>query len=264
MSNVLSNSQLPVYPDLTGKVVLVTGSSRGIGAETCRYFAASGAKVVVNGRDRAAVDTAVAVIQEQGGQTIGIAADCTQLSEIETMRDEIEAEFGPVDVLATFAAAGNARPGPLENATEEEWHSSIDGSLTSTFFSLKTFLPSMIERKRGAIITMASSAARLPRPQAPVAYSAAKAGVVMLTRNVAMQVAKYSIRINCLAPATILSDRVKQMMPEDRQKELAASFPLGRLGQPSDVAQAALFLASEASSWITGITLDIAGGDIML
>lgn len=253
----------PTYPDLQNKVVLVTGSSRGLGAETCRRFSDNGAKVVVNGRDEKAIDKVVAELQARGGEALGVVADSTKLSELEAMRTKIEQAFGSVDILATFAASGESRPGPVETISEEAWVSSIDGSLTSTFFSLKTFLPSMMERKRGAIVTMATSAARLPRPQAPLAYSAAKAGVVMLTRNIASQVAQYSIRVNCLAPAMILSDRVKSLSRSQLQ-QLAQSFPLGRIGQPNDVAQATLFLASDASSWITGITLDIAGGDVMV
>ena len=120
----------------------------------------------------------------------------------------------------------------------------------------------MIERKSGAVITMASAAARLPHVEAPLAYSAAKAGVTMLTRNVAVQVAPYSVRVNCLAPSAILNDRMRQVMSQEQQEQLAASFPLGRIGRAEDVAQATLFLASDASSWITGITLDIAGGRI--
>lgn len=253
----------PTYPDLTNKVVLVTGSSRGLGAETCKRFAENGAKVVVNGRDSSAVDKVVAEIQARGGEALSVVADCTKLSDLEVMRTTIEQAFGPVDVLAAFAASGDMRPGPVEQKTEEEWHSSIDGSLTSTFLSLKTFLPSMIERKAGVVITMASAAARQPTAQSPVAYAAAKAGVIMLTRCVANQVAHHCVRVNCVAPSAIFNERM-QSMSRNQLQQLAASFPLGRIGQPNDVAQAALFLASDASSWITGITLDIAGGNVML
>lgn len=258
------NQSFPTFPDLANKVVLITGSSRGLGAETCRAFAANSAKVVVNGRDKKAMDGVVADIQARGGEVIGIVADCTSLDATENMREQIEQAFGTVDILAAFAASGDSRPGSLETVSEEAWHSSINGSLTSAFFSLKTFLPSMIQRKSGAVITMASTAARLPHPQAPLAYSAAKAGIIMLTRNVAMQVAPYSVRVNCLAPSAILSDRMRQTMTQEQQQQLAASFPLGRIGQGGDIAQATLFLASEASSWITGITLDITGGKVMV
>jgi 3-oxoacyl-[acyl-carrier protein] reductase len=165
--------------------------------------------------------------------------------------------------LAAFVAGGRAGPRPTEQLTEEEWRSTIDGTLTATFLTVKSFLPGMIERRRGAIVTMASSAARVPLG-APVAYAAAKAGVIMFSRYVASEVGQYGIRVNCLSPHTILTENVQRQMPEERQREWAAMVPLGRLGTPEDVALAALFLASDSSAWLTGVTLDVAGGRIML
>jgi 3-oxoacyl-[acyl-carrier protein] reductase len=154
-------------------------------------------------------------------------------------------------------------PGPTAQITEEEWRSAIDGNLTSTFLTLKSFLPGMIERGNGSIVTMASSAGRVPTP-APTAYAAAKAGVVMLSWQVAGEVGKHGVRINCLAPDSILTERTRSYMSEDQVRQWAEAFPLGRMGAPEDVALATLFLASESSSWLTGVTLDVAGGKIML
>jgi 3-oxoacyl-[acyl-carrier protein] reductase len=253
----------PTYPDLAGKVAVVTGGSRGIGAATCRLLAANGVKVVVNGRDEAAIDAMVSTIRSNGGQAIGVAADCTDFAAIERMRQQVERELGPVDVLAAFVAGGHARPGPTEQTTEEDWRSTIDGTLTVTFLTVKSFLPSMIARRRGAIITMASSAGRVPTA-ANAAYAAAKAGVVMFSRHVANEVGKHGVRVNCLSPSTVLTESLQQLIPEARKQEMAATHPLGRLGAPEDVALATLFLASDSSSWLTGITLDVAGGQIML
>ncbi len=139
----------------------------------------------------------------------------------------------------------------------------INATLTATFLSVKSFLPGMIARRRGSLVTMASSAARVPLG-APAAYAAAKAGVIMFSRHVANEVGKHGIRVNCLAPHTILTERTQRSMPEERQREMAAMTPLGRLGTPEDVALATLFLASDRSSWVTGVTLDVAGGRIML
>ena len=254
---------IPTYPDLVGKVAVVTGGSGGIGAATCRLLAASGAKVVVNGRDEAKIGAVVGGIQADGGQAIGVAADVTDFAAIERMRERVKEELGPVDVLAAFAASGGPPPGPTAQITEEEWRSAIEGNLTSTFLTLKSFLPGMIERKSGSIVTMASSAGRVLTP-APTAYAAAKAGVVMLSQQVASEVGNHGVRVNCLAPDTILTERTQCFMTEDQQQQWAAMFPLGRLGMPEDVALATLFLASESSSWLTGITLDVAGGKIML
>ena len=254
---------ISTYPDLAGKVAVVTGGSGGIGAATCHMLAANGVKVAVNGRDEARIGAVVDEIRSGGGQAIGVAADVTDFAAIERMRRRVEEELGPVDVLAAFAASGGPPPGPTAQITEEEWRSAIDGNLTSVFLTLKSFLPGMIERGRGSIVTMASSAARVPTP-APTAYSAAKAAVVMLSRQVAREVGEHGVRVNCLAPDSILTERTRRYMSEDRQKQWAAAFPLGRMGTPEDAALATLFLASDASSWITGVTLDVAGGKIML
>ena len=251
------------YPDLANKIAVVTGGSRGIGAATVRSLAACGAKVVVNGRDTTAIDALVADIQSEGGQAMGIAADCTDFSALEQLRARVEQELGPVDILAAFAGGGIIRPGPAEKVSEQEWRSVIDGNLTATFLTVKSFLPGMIERRRGSILTMASTAGRLPSA-APAPYSAAKAGIIMFSRNLANDVAKYGIRVNCISPAAVLTERTRQLMSEAQQKEIAALHPLGRMGVPEDIASAALFLASESSSWITGITLDVAGGRVMI
>ena|SRR5438874_1638693 len=123
------------------------------------------------------------------------------------------------------------------------------------------------ERGRGSVVTLASTAARFSggeRIGAPTKYAAAKAGVVRLTRDVAREVAHRGVRVNCVSPSTILTERLQAMIPEDRNEQMTAMHPLGRLGTPEDVALATLFLASESSSWITGVTLDVAGGQIML
>jgi 3-oxoacyl-[acyl-carrier protein] reductase len=253
----------PTYPDLAGKVAVVTGGSGGIGAATCRLLAANGAKVAVNGRDEAKITTVVDGIRSDGGRAIGVAADVTDFGAIERMRRRVEEELGPVDVLAAFAASGGPPPGPTAQITEEEWRSAIDGNLTSAFLTLKSFLPGMIERGRGSIVTMASSAGRVLTP-APTAYAAAKAGVVMLSRQVAGEVGEHGVRVNCLAPDSILTERIRRYMSEDQQVQWAAAFPLGRMGTPEDVGLATLFLASDSSSWLTGVTLDLAGGKIML
>jgi 3-oxoacyl-[acyl-carrier protein] reductase len=255
-------AEIPTYPDLAGKVAVVTGGSGGIGAATCRLLAANGASVVVNGRNETAIGGVVAGIKEGGGRAIGAAGDVTDRLAIEELRGRVEDEFGPADLLFAFAGGGKARPGPTAGISEDDWRSSVDGSLTATFLTLKSFLPGMIERGGGSIVTMASSAARVPT-SAPAPYAAAKAGVIMLTRQLASEVGGHGVRVNCLAPHTILTERIRSVMPEDRYRQIAAEIPLGRLGTPEDVGLAALFLASDASSWITGITLDVSGGRTM-
>jgi 3-oxoacyl-[acyl-carrier protein] reductase len=252
-----------VYPDLAGKVAVVTGGSGGIGAATCRLLAANGARVVVNGRDQARIQAVVDAIHADGGEAIGVTGDCTDLAAIERMRQQVEQDFGPAEVLAAFVGSGRARPGPVADVPEEDWRSTVDGSLTATFLTLKSFLPGMSQRGRGAIVTMASSAARLPGLGAPAPYVAAKAGVIMLTRQVASEVGRHGVRVNCLAPHTILTEQIQRVAPEEWREKMVAAIPLGRLGTPEDVALAAVFLASDSAAWITGVTLDVAGGYVM-
>jgi 3-oxoacyl-[acyl-carrier protein] reductase len=254
---------IPSYPDLAGKVVVVTGGSRGIGATTCRLLGRQGARVVVNGRDEAAIEAVVHEVCAAGGQAIGVGADCTDFGAVERMRETVELRLGPADVLAAFAGGFGAYT-PAHLIAEEEWHSVLDSNLTATFLTVKSFLPGMIERRAGSIVTMASNAARVLDILTTASYAAAKAGIVMFSRHVAKEVGQHGVRVNCVAPATVLSERVDRLMSEERQREVAALSPLGRMGTPEDVALATLFLASDSSAWLTGVTLDVAGGRIML
>ena len=166
---------------LEGKVALVTGSSRGIGAAIARRFAREGARVAVHGRDRVALAAARSDIEKAGGRAIDLVAEMTRYAEIEAMRRDIESRLGPVEVLVANAGGSFTRPGPLEETSEDGWRSSVDDNLTSTFLTLKSFLPGMKERKAGGIVTMSSAAARRPHPNSPIPYAAAKAGVELLT-----------------------------------------------------------------------------------
>lgn len=249
---------------LENKVALVTGSSRGIGAAIARTFAEAGAKVAVHGRDAAAAEAVRADIERSGGHAACFLADLTRFDAIEAMRLAIEERFGPVDVLVTNAG-GNAfvPPGPVEDIDPAAWQATVDANLTATFLTIKSFLRGMKSRKAGSIITLSSAAARRPTARSPAPYTAAKAGIQLLTQVLAAQGGPFGIRANCIAPETILTERTAQQIPKPQQETLASSHPVARLGTPFDVASAALFLASEQSSWITGTVLDIAGGAVM-
>lgn len=249
---------------LENKVALVTGSSRGIGAAIARLFAQHGAKVAVHGRDRDALAVVRSEIERAGGKVTQVVADTTKFTEIEMMRRQIEHDLGPIDVLVANAGGSHTPPGPLEQISEEGWHASVDGNLTATFLTIKSILPGMKERRAGTIITMSSVAGHRPHPRSPIPYAAAKAGIEILTKDLAGQVGPYGIRVNCIAPETILTERNKQRIPEAQQQALIDAHPIRRLGTPEDVADAALFLGSDESAWITGIILDVAGGAVMV
>lgn len=248
------------YRDLAGTIAVVTGGSRGIGAETARRLVANGAKVAVVGRDGAAIDALVESVRREGGTAYGAQADVTHFPAIERMRAAVEAELGPVDVLAAFAG-GQGMPVPTPEMSTDRWRQVIESDLTSVFLTIRSFLPGMVERGHGSIITMASSAGRIPS-QANAAYAVAKAGVVMLTRHLAHEVGPKGVRVNCIAPSSILTERTEKLIPDETKQQIAAMHPLGRMGTPDDVANTALFLASDASSWLTGITIDLAGGRV--
>ncbi len=241
---------------LKDKIALVTGSSRGIGAAIAALFAREGAKVALHGRDVHALSEVLADIVQAGGQAIDVTADVTKFGEIEAMRGRIEREFGPIDILVANAGGSFTTPGPLEQTSEDEWRASIEGNLTATFLTIKSFLPRMKERRTGNIITISSAAAHRPYPMAPIAYGAAKAGIEILTQDLAGQVGPYGIRANCIAPETILTERNRQRIPSAQQQDLIDWHPIRRLGTPEDVAHAALYLASADAAWIAKALVD--------
>ena len=247
-------------PDLHDEVVVVTGGSRGIGAGSARRFAELGAGVVVSGRDPAALDAVVASITSTGGRAVGIRADCTDQAEVDALLAGTEAAFGPATVLLAFAG-GDGRPEPMAQLDDTRWRAVIDTNLTATYITVRTVALGMIERGRGSIVTMSSTAGRQPGG-ASIAYAAAKAGVVMLTRHLAVDLAPHGVRINCIAPSAIETERLIELMPAPAREQLGQSFPLRRIGTADDVADTALFLATPQSSWITGVTIDLTGGRV--
>lgn len=253
---------LPViYPDLNGKVAVVTGGSRGIGAATARALAVNSVKVAVVGRDADALDRVADDLVARGTTAIGIAADCTDGEGLGRLHDAVAERLGPVGILAAFAG-GDGMPVPTAQESPEHWRAVLETDLTSTFLTVSAFLPDMLAHGGGTIVTMASAAAR-QAAKSSAAYAAAKGGIIAFSRHLAGEYARDGIRVNCLAPSAIENDRMRQWMSEDQRRELGAAFPLGRLGQPADVVAATLFLVSSASSWITGVTLDISGGKVM-
>src|SRR5262245_22930866 len=192
----------------------------------CRPVRPRRAKVALHGRDVDALSAVLADIVHAGGEALDVTADVTKFSDIEAMRRRIEREFGPLDILIANAGGSFTTPGPIEQTSEEEWRASIDGKLTATFLTIKSFLPRMKERRTGNIITISSAAARRPNPVAPIAYAAAKAGIEILTQDLAGQVGPYGIRANCIAPETILTERNKTRIPSGQRKDLIELHPI--------------------------------------
>jgi 3-oxoacyl-[acyl-carrier protein] reductase len=249
---------------LKDKVALVTGSSRGIGAAIAKRFAAAGAKVVLHGRDEQALAAVERSIAQANGRAIHVRADVTKLAELEALRLRAEEAFGPVDVLVANAGGNTVKPHlSLEEIPEDGFRASLDGNLVATFLTLKCFVPSMMARKTGSILTVSSAASRRPTAFSPLAYAAAKAGIELLTQHAALQLGPFNIRVNCLAPETILTEKSDALIPAAQKAQLIENHPIRRLGTPEDVAEAALYLASESAGWVSGVVLDVAGGSVL-
>ena len=259
--------------DLTGKVVLVTGGSRGLGRVFSEACSAFGANVVVAARGKDKIDETLEVLAANKGETLGIVADMTLEEDINKMVDETLKKFGRIDVL--FNNAGTTRKHKLiHDETNEDFDFIINSNLRSPFQVLRAVLPIMIKQNYGLIINIASTAgirAELPEI-APVAYCAAKAGLIVMTQIAALEYAKYNIRVNAIAPGIHHSDLNRghgaqaALSPEEqkaadhRRDVINADIPQGRFGEASEMAGLAVLLASDASSYITGQVFTEDGG----
>lgn len=254
---------VPMYPDLAGKVAVVTGGSKGIGAACCRLLVANGVRVVVNARSQDGIDELIDELVAGGGEAIGYAGDCTSIGDIASLHRAAEDAFGPADIVLAYAGGFDMFT-PITEISEEEWRWVIEQNLTSTFLTIREFAAPMIERRSGSIVTMASNGGRLLDKLLTASYAASKAAVIQLTRHVALELGRYGVRVNAIAPATVLSERIERIMDESAIETTAAMSPLGRMGTPEDCALATLFLISDSAAWLTGVTLDISGGRVML
>lgn len=243
------------------RIALVTGGSRGIGAGIAAALADEGAHVIVSARDKPRLDDVVDAIQKRGGSAMAIAAELTDDEDVAKLREQAERGFGPVTLLVG-SAGGGGEPKPLAEESAERWRQTVETNLTTQFLVLRTFLPPMLEKRSGSVVVLSSSAGR-QLSGASAAYAAAKAGLLSLMRQAALEAAPHGVRINAIAPSAIVTDRLA-LLPVEQRAQMATAFPLRRLGEIGDVVGAALFLLSDAAEWITGCTLDVAGGRVML
>ena len=247
---------------LGGKTALITGAGAGIGRATALLFAREGASVAVVDLNAATAKETVDIIRADGGTAVDVAADVSDPAAVERMFRETIETFGKLNIL--FNNAGIVKQGRVEDSTIEEWNAQIATTLTSVFLGCKYAIPLLREQGGGVIINMASIAGVMGILNRAV-YSAAKAGVIGLTRAVALDHAAESIRCVYLAPATIETPSLRERIdaspdPVAARKAFEARQPLGRIGRPDDVAYAALYLASDEATFLTGSGIHVDGG----
>lgn len=247
---------------LAGKVAIITGAGAGIGRETALLFAREGASVGVADRDAKTAQETTDLIIAEGGKAITLVADVSKGAEVERMILATREAFGDLNIV--FNNAGTVAQGRVEDNTEEEWEQQIATTLKSVFLGCKYAIPVLRERGGGVVINMASVAGLMGITNRAI-YSAAKGGVIGLTRAAALDHAGEGVRVVYIAPATIETPSLKQRIdsspdPLVARKAFEARQPVGRIGRPSDVANAALYLASDEASFVTGSGLVVDGG----
>jgi NAD(P)-dependent dehydrogenase (short-subunit alcohol dehydrogenase family) len=249
---------------LTGKRALITGGGTGIGRGTAELFAREGARVMVTGRRRAELEETVRLVEQAGGTAALATGDVARPEDAERMVRETVAAFGGVDVVVNNAGI-LVRNATVTSVSIEDWRRVIDVDLHGVFLVSRFALMEMVPAGRGGAIVHVSSVAGIVGDPKLAPYNAAKGGVNLLTKNMALDFAPHGIRVNAVCPGRIATPMPRSRLRpgEDWEAVLQAwgkNIPLGRVGRPQDIAQAILFLASEESSWITGTTLVVDGG----
>ena len=242
---------------LQGKVAIVTGSGRGIGAETARALAEEGARVVITDIDGAVAAETCAALQRDGLQAIAVAADVTRSADVERLVQAALDAFGSVHILVNNA--GFARDARIVKLTEADWDAVVDTILKGAFLCSKAVVPTMADQQWGRIINI-SSRAHLGNP-GQANYSAAKAGILGFSSALSLELGRNGITVNTVAPGFIETDGVRNLPHYAKIKENAlARTPVGRVGQPRDIASAVCFLASELAGYVSGAVLHVKGG----
>lgn len=259
---------------ISGRVALITGAGRGIGAEIAQTLAAEGARIAVNDLFQERADESAEAIRAAGGEAMGVAFDVTDYAAVEAGVGKVVAQFGAVDILVNnagipAATAQDALPsagGLFGQSDRAQWDRTMGLITYGVLNCSRAVVGGMAERRWGRIVSVISDAGRVGEPRL-VAYSMAKAGVVGFSKALAKEMGRNCITVNCVSPATTVTDATREWI-EAQGEQIMRSYPLakglGRLGQPSDIANAVTFLASQRAEWITGQVLSVNGGYSMV
>ena len=243
--------------ELRGRVALVTGGSRGIGAAVCAELGAAGAEVVVNYASSAeAAEAVCAGIRDAGGSATAVAGDISTPEGAAALVSQVESEVGPIAILV--CNAGITRDNLIMKLSDDDWRAVVDTNLGGAFFTCRAVARPMLKRRAGAIVTM-SSVVGVHGNAGQTNYAASKAGLIGLTKALAKELGARGIRVNAIAPGYI-STELTDALPAAAREAILGQTPLGRLGDPADVARAVRFLVSDAAAFVTGDVLAVDGG----
>ena len=258
---MMSDGLQQTDPSLRGKVAIVTGASRGIGAATARAFVDAGAAVALAARSEHELTELAAAISAAGGRAIAVPTDVGNADAIRQLVERTVETFGTLDLAFNNAAGGGPPPTPLADVPVDAYDTAIAITLRSVFLSMKFEIPAMLQTGEGGAIVNMSSTAGLEAVGGLAGYVSAKHGVIGLTKTAALDYGDRNIRVNAVAPGPILTDNLARA-GEEAQRQAASAMPLRRVGLPDEVARVVVWLCSDRASYVTGATIPIDGGKL--
>ncbi len=246
---------------LASKVAIITGAGSGIGEVTAKFFAKEGASVILVGRNLDKLNRVASEIKSSGKNAVAVRGDISNEGEVQAVAEQAIRQFDKIDILVNNAAIIND-PVQFHEMPDRVWNELIDTNLIGTFRMTRAVLPSMVEKKSGSIVNVSSVAGMKAIEKVPLSvYNTTKAGIIMFTKSIALEYARYNIRCNCVCPGTIRSPFLQPYLEDEKAgKMMHAAQPLGRIGEPEDVAHSVLYLASDEASWVTGTVIVVDGG----
>ncbi len=245
---------------LNERIAIVTGAGRGIGKSIALTLAREGAKVMINDIDIKTAKEVTKEIKNMGRNSLAFQVDVSNSKEVNRMVEFIQQEFGRIDILVNNAAI--IKRGTIDDLSEEDWDRVIEVNLKGTFNCTKAVVGVMKKQRYGKIVNISSVVGKVGDLASAPCYGASKAGIACLGKSLARELAPYNINVNVVAPHAIETDMSREW-PEEKRRSFIANIPLGRMGEPEDVAEAVLFLVSDKSKFITGEVLDVNGGYLM-